>query len=121
MPENIGLFIQRDNNGRGKALVTQVGTVDGEGQRHQPREIDRTVVAVKIAMGQVEDLQKPVGDGIRAILLDFETDGSSTIHMAQLLLDGMEQILRLLLVDIEIAVARDAEQVGADHFHTKEE
>ena len=72
-------------------------------------------------MGQVEDLQESVGDRIGAVLLDFQAHGRSTIHMTQLLLDGVKKILRLLLVHIEIAIARDAKQMGADHLHTMEQ
>ena len=41
--------------------------------------------------------------------------------MAQLLLDGMQKILGLLLIDVEVAVTGDAEEMRTKHLDTMEE
>ena len=89
VPEDVGLLGEGDDIGRGESLVAEIGPVDGEGQRHEPREIDRAVVTVEIALGEVEDFQEPVGNAVGAVLLDFQTHGGTAVHMAQLLLDAL--------------------------------
>ena len=53
----------------------------------------------------------------RAILLDFQADRGAALHLAQFGLDGMQKILRLLLINIEVAVARYPEKVRSLDAH----
>jgi hypothetical protein len=121
MPEDIGLLVEGHDVGRGEPFVPQVGPVDREGQWHQSGQIDRAVVSIQVALTEVEDFEQAVGDGIRAVLLNLKSDGRSAIHMAELLLDGVEQVFRFLLVHVEVAVACDTEEVSAQDLHPVEQ
>ncbi len=54
-----------------------------------------------------------VDDVPRAVLLDLEPHGRAAVHLAKLGLDRAKQVVGLLLVDVEITVAGDAEEVCA--------
>ena len=71
-------------------------------------------------MTEVEDLQQAVGHRVGTVVLNLEAHGCTAINMAQLFLDGVKEILCLLLVDVEIAVASDAEEMGPEHLDSVE-
>ena len=78
-------------------------------------------MAVEVARFEVEDPEQPTSHFLGAILLHLKADGCAAVHMAEFLLDGMEQVVGLLLVDIEVAVTGDAEEVSAQNLHPMEE
>ena len=120
MVENVGLRLERDDRAGGEALVAQLRAVDLHRERHESREIQRTVDAVDILLLEVEDFEEPLLHMRGAVFFHFEAHGGAALHLAQFLLDGVEQVARLLLVDIEVAVARDAEEVSALDLHPAE-
>ena len=63
---------------------------------------------------------RALDDVCRAIVLHLEPDGGAAIHLAQFGLDRVQEILHFFLVEIEVAVARDAEKVRAFDLHTLE-
>src|SRR5690349_10937853 len=85
------------------------GTIWGE-----DGEVERTVYVVDV-LGRIElerlaqARQRPRQD----LAADLEAHGVAAVAPAQLLLDGLEQILGFFLVDLEVPVARHAEGVGA--------
>jgi hypothetical protein len=101
-----------------EALVAQIGAVDLKRQGHQPHKIKRPVDAVNIFFLKVEDIQQTLDGLRRTIFLNFQPDSGAALHLAQLGLDGMQKILRLLLVDVEVAVPRDPEQVSSLDPHS---
>ncbi len=117
MEENIALGIERHDGIGREALVPQVRPVNLESQRHEADEIQRSIDAKDVFLLETEDLQQAVDHVLRAILLHLDTDGGAAVHLAQFGLDGVEKVLRLLLVDVQVAVASDAEDVGALHLH----
>lgn len=60
-------------------------------------------------MRQTEVIAECVEDRVLHALLDLQTHGRAAPEVAQFLLDLLEQVLRFLLVDVEIAVAGDPE------------
>ena len=75
------------------------------------QEIERAVDEVDVVLGQLENIEQHAPHVRRAAVLDLEPDGVAARALAQLVLDGAQQIFRFFLVDVEIAVARDAEAV----------
>ena len=110
--EDVVLLAETDHGDGRESLVFEVRPVEFRGDGHQAQEIDRPLDAVDVFLFQIEDVAKPVGKLLRRVL-HLETDGVAAIEFAQFILDGTEQIARLFLVDVEVAVARDAEHVGA--------
>ena len=57
---------------------------------------------------------------LRAIILDFQADRVAPARTTQLVLDTAQEILGLLIVDVEIAIARNAERVDSIENQTGE-
>ena len=66
---------------------------------------------------EVEDIQQALDGVLRAIFLDFESDGGAALDLAQFGLDGMQKVLGFFLVDIEVAVSRHPEKVRSLDAH----
>ena len=63
--------------------------------------------------------QRPGGPGHRP--LDLQADDLAEAAPAQLLLDGQQQVVRLVLLDRDVGVARHPEQVVVDDLHAREQ
>ena len=89
----------------------------GEGVvRHQRREVrhrKRPVESVEIGLAQIEKLEEQFAKILRAIRFHFEPHGVAAARTPQFLLDAAQKIFGFFLVDVEIAVARDAKGVHA--------
>ena len=116
--EDVRFRFERNDRVRRKALVAQIRAIDLKRQGHQPHKIERPVDAVNVLFLKVEDIQQTLDGLWRTIFLDFEPDSGAALHLAQLGLDGMKKILRLLLVDVEVAVPRHPEQVSSLDAHS---
>ena len=57
----------------------------------------------------------------RGVGLDLQADGGAAAALADLLLDGLEQVLHFVVVDFDVAVARDAEDGVALQGHAGEQ
>ena len=87
----------------------------------QRREVEhaRDLEAVLVADARAVD-QDPPGDlGHRP--LDLEPDRLAEPPAPDLLLDGLEQVVRLVLLDRDVRVAGDPEQVGLEDLHAPEQ
>ena len=96
----------------GEGRVLQVGPVDRAEQAHQAEQVDRSVDLENVFLGELDVVEEDLEEGIVDPLLNLEADGRTPAQIAQLLLDRLEQVLGFLLVDIEVAVAGDAEGFG---------
>ncbi len=63
--------------------------------------------------------QRPCGGRHRA--LHLQADGRPEAPLAELLLDGHQEVVGLVLLDGQVGVARDAEEVVFQHLHAREE
>ena len=82
-------------------------------ERRQMRHRKGTVDLVEIHFAEIEKLEQQLAEIFRAIGFYFEPDGIAAAGTPQFLLDAAEKIVGFFLVDVEIAVARDAESVRA--------
>ena len=48
--------------------------------------------------------------------LDFETHGGSPAKITQLFFNFLEEVFCFFLIDVEVAVAGDAERIGSKYF-----
>ena len=55
---------------------------------------------------------------LRAIVFDFKSHRGSSLDLAKLGFDSMEEIARFFLIDVEVAVARHPEQVRSLDLHS---
>ena len=70
----------------------------------------------------MERLAEALHAGLDALAhADLDAHGVAAVAAAQLGLDGLEQVLALLLVNLEVPVAGDAEGVGAAQARAGEE
>jgi len=100
---------------RHKRRILQVRPVDHLVETHQAEQVERPLQPDRLLLAEREvPAQLRAQRRIHAFL-DFEPHGRAAPQVAQLFLDLLEQVLRLLVVDVEVAVARDAERVGVAH------
>ena len=94
---------------RGERRVFQVGPVQQVIEAHQPHEVEGTPQPEDVFVGEAEMIAQRGEDPVVHPLLDLQAHGGAAAEVAQLLLDFFQQVFRLLLVDVEVAVARDPE------------
>src|SRR5207245_11078974 len=87
----------------------------------QARTVKETGDAVDVARIHVQPLYQQLFDARRRIGFDLEADRGPLAAFADLLLNGFEQVFDFVIVDLEIAVARDTEYGGAVQSHAREE
>ena len=87
----------------------------------QRREVEhaRDLEAVLLADAGAADEHAPGTSRHRP--LDLEPDGLAEAPAPDLLLDGLEQVVRLVLLDRDVGVAGDPEQVGLEDLHAPEQ
>ena len=98
---------------RGEGRILQGGSVDEIVDAHQAQQIQRPVDTENVLAGQAEVVGEAVEGELVHAILDFQAHGGAAAQVAQLVLDALEEIFGLLLVDVEVAVAGDAEGEGA--------
>jgi hypothetical protein len=79
--------------------VLEVGPLDVVVDRGEAVEVDGAVDAVEVVGLEVELAQQQLGDLGRAGLADLEADGVAEVAGPQLALEGVEQVLDVLLLD----------------------
>src|SRR5438270_7936912 len=81
----------------------------------------RAIELVEACLLQIEKGEEQIAEVAWAIRFYFETHGITTTGSPQFLLNRPQQVFRFFLVDVEIAVAGDAESVHAvEHQAGKE-
>jgi hypothetical protein len=107
---------------RGESGIAKRGVATaGFGEGEELGEVDGADDAIDVLGTQLEATEKIVFNLHRAVFGDFQTDGGAPVPFLQLLLDGEEKVLGLLLVDIELTVAGDADGPGPVDFHAGED
>ena len=109
--ENARGLGERRRVDRGERSELQVGAFNvGEGLKAE--EIDRAVDAVDVVFRDGEILAEQFEKiGVHAVF-DFKAHGGSAAEIAEFVFDFLQQIFGFLFVDVEIAVAGDAESMG---------
>ena len=88
---------------------------------HQAHQIHRTFHAEQVFRFQLELLQQEFGHGGRAVVGDFQPHRIAEVALRQFALQADAQVLHFFLVHEQVAVARHAELVTAQHFHAREQ
>ena len=78
-------------------------------------------MAVDVGRIQVERVHQELLDLGGRVGLDLQPHGRAAAALAHLFLDGLEQVLDLVVVDLDVAVARDAEDGIVFDLHAGEQ
>src|SRR5436305_1050943 len=83
----------------------------------EPGEVEQAGDRVDVDRVEVESLHEERADARHCVSLDFEANREAAAALADLLLDGLEQVFDLVVVDLILAVARDPEDGGVLDLH----
>ena len=78
----------------------------------RPAQVERPGQAEHLALADAELADQQVQDVLVDGLLDLEPHGRAEPSAQQLLLERLEQVLRVVLLDLEVLVAGDPEGVA---------
>ncbi len=85
--------------------------------RHQVRGAERAGDLVDVARVELELRAQELPDVLRAAVFDLETDRRAETAAAQVVGHAPEQVAGLVLPDLDVGVARDAEGRSAQDLH----
>ena len=91
--------------------------VDQIGDLHQAHQIHRSVDPVQVGLREFELFQQEVFHFRRAADGDFEADGVAKVPLRQFTLQRRAQVRDFLVIQEQVAVARHAKRIGAQHVH----
>src|SRR5262245_9027503 len=111
---------QRRRRGRRERLVFQLRQVELV-ERHQVGDVQGAVNRVNVLLLHLQRMAQQL-DHVRAHSGgDLQPHAEAEAAVAHLLLDRLEQVARLVLFDLDVGVARDAEGLAFDDAHSREE
>ncbi len=84
---------------------------------NRPAQIEGAGEAVDLLVGDVEFAQQQVARDVVHVVGDLETDGRTETTTQQLGLEGLDEVLGLVLLDRHVLVAGEAERVVVEHLH----
>ena len=111
-------LLQRLGQAGAEGTELEVVALHPVGYLHQAHQIDRAGDAVEVGVVQVELRQQELGHRVRAVVGDLEAHAVAKVALREFALDLGAQVLDFFLVDEEVAVARHAELVTAEHGHS---
>ena len=112
---------QAGGHGGHEGRVAQLRRMVALIQQHQPGGVERALDEIQIIPGEIEGFEEQLADGFRAVVGDLQPDGVAPAALVELLLDGLEQVRRVLLVHIQLAVAGEAERPVAQDFRARKQ
>ena len=98
----------------------QLGPID-LGEVEQSAQIERTGQAVDLLRGDVELADQQVERQVVHVIADLETDRRAEPAPQQLGLEGLDEVLGLVLLDHDVLVAGEAERVVVEDLHAGEQ
>ena len=98
----------------------EIGPVE-LGDRPQSGQVEHAADVVAVGLGQTQAALQQGAGRRRHRALDLEPDGRPEAAAAELLLDGEQQVVRLVLLDLEVGVAGDPEEVVLLDLHAREQ
>ena len=102
------------------ARSAQVGPVEfGDGP--EAGEVEHAGHFVAVVLGQADAAEEDRPGGRRHRPFDLEADGLAEPPPPELLLDGHEEVVRLVLLDRQVGVAGDPEEVRLQDLHAAEQ
>ena len=121
--EDVVVLAQRRHDLRREGLVAQLAQLVARDRATGPRSArwSRPSTAVDVVLVEAQHGAQEGHDAVGRVARDLEAHGVAALAPPQLLLDRLEQIVGLFLVDLEVQVARDAEDVAARDADAGEE
>lgn len=100
--------------------VVQFGAIELR-EVEEAAEVERRGQPEDLALGDVELAHEEAERHIVHVVGDLETDGRAEPAAQQLLLERFDEVLGLVLLDLDVFVARHAEHVVGHDLHAREE
>ena len=91
------------------------------GQLEQSAEVERRRQPVHLLVGDVELAHEQVEGHVVHVLGDLQPDGRAEPAAEQFLLEGLDEVLGFVLLDLDILVPGDAEHVVLEDLHAGEQ
>ena len=91
------------------------------GDRPQPGQVQHPADLVAVGLAETQAAQQQGSRGGRHRPLDLEPDGRAEPPAPELLLDRQEEVVRLVLLDLEVGVAGDPEEMVLLDLHAAEQ
>ena len=118
--EEIGVLGQVVRHAGGERRVAQVGTVERR-DRHEGREAQRRRRRVDVLLVDLQLLDEHAADALGDAHADLESHARAEAAPPHLAIDDRQQVVSLVLEDVDVHVARDAERVTAEDLHAREQ
>src|SRR4030095_15900255 len=77
------------------------------------RHREGPIESVEVGIRQLEKLQEEIGEIVRTIGFHFQPHGVAPARTPEFLFDAAQEVVRFLLVNVKVAVPRDAKGVHA--------
>ena len=106
---------------RHELLVAQLRVTGQAVDLEQPCQVEHSGDADDVGGVQVEGRGQELLDLDGGVVLDLQTHGGAAAALADLLLDGLEQVFDFVVVDFDVAVARQAEGGVLAQEHARKE
>ncbi len=90
-------------------------------ERPQHRQVEQPADPDHLAMGDLKFAHQQVEQVVVDVVTDLEADGRAEPPAGQFAFEGLEEVLGLVLLDLQVGVAGHPEQVGVHHLHAGEE
>ncbi len=87
----------------------------------QSGEIQHAPDVVAVVLAEADPAEEDLAGSRRHRAFDLESDGLAEAAPAELLLDGQEEIVGLVLFDRQVGVAGDPEEMVLEDFHAAEQ
>ena len=119
---NLGRVGRHERRARGRhALrILELRPVDLR-DLEQAAEVERRGQAVDLLRGDRELLHEQVERRVIHVVGDLEADGRAEAALQQPLLERLDEVLGLVLLDLDVLVAGDAELVVLEDLHAGEQ
>ena len=114
--DRIGSYERRGQSWR-EGTEFQIDSLGDIAHTKQPVQVDRTIDPVQVLLVELEVIQQEGTQFFGALARYFETHRGTVAAGGKLALERAHEVVHLLIIDIEIAVARDTELVAALHPH----
>ena len=117
--ERIG-FVGKLGDARHERRIAQVRPRQRR-DRHQRPQPQRRRRRVDVFIVDLQLLEQLAADAIGDADVDLQPHARAEPAPAHLAVDDRQQVVRLLLQDVDVHVARDAERVAAEDLHAREQ
>lgn len=119
--EDVFAVLQQFRDLRSERRVLQLRMAVQTGDAEQPRQVDRAVDLIQLALTQVELLEQVIREMFRAGVSDFQTYRIAVTTREQLATQGAGQVFDVFGIEREVSVSGQTELVAAFYLHALEQ